>query len=227
MNIGSAGGAESTGHGAVCGFDCTVNLTQAPHAPAGLRNRTGFRGMNKIMEKTIQAKSWTRGHVIDVTLAKGIGWGLMGGLAGTLVMDLILIGTLSAVGLPALSCFSIIGDTVAGFLALLGADLAGGIPLGIATHYLIGPAIGAIFGAAVIKVAALRVRTIKKGIGLAVLYVEILSQPLLAMTPILLKMTALGTLQWFGISFLMHLIAGVVLGSVLYLGLSPETRGAR
>lgn len=145
--------------------------------------------------------------------------GTIGGLVGTMVMDLVLMGALSAVGLPALTCFSIVGNTVARFLSILGIEMAGGVPLGVATHYLIGPLIGAIFGVAVTQVNALRVDTWKKGIILAVVYVEILSQPILATTPILLKMTTPETLQWFGGSFVMHLIWGVVLGLVVSYGL--------
>ena len=71
----------------------------------------------------------------------------------------------------------------------------------------------------VARVEALRVNTLKKSILLAFIYVEILSQPLLATTPILLKMTAPATLQWYGGSFVMHLMAGVILGTVVGCGL--------
>lgn len=152
-------------------------------------------------------------------LRRGIGWGLVGGLAGTIVMDLVLIGTLSAVGLPAVISFSTIGDTAAGFFALLGISMAGGFPLGAAVHYVLGLVLGALFGAAVVHFHALRVDTMKKGIVLAVLYIEILSQPILALSPILLKMTASQTLQWFAVSAVMHLIWGVVLGAVVSYGL--------
>jgi hypothetical protein len=154
-----------------------------------------------------------------IALARGMGWGLLGGLAGTMVMDLVLMGALSVVGLPALLCFSIVGSTVARFLALLGIEMASGAPLGAAAHYLIGPVVGAIFGVALTQIVALRVNTLKKGVILAVLYVEILSQPLLATAPILLKMTATETWQWFGLAFVMHSILGVVLGFVMGYGL--------
>jgi hypothetical protein len=145
----------------------------------------------------------------------------MGGLAGTLVMDLVLMVGLSAVGLPIFTCFSLVGDTVARLFALLAVQLAGGIPLGVTAHYLIGPLIGAIFGAAVTRFDALRLDSLKKGIVLAVLYVEIVSQPILATTPVLLKMTGPETWQWFGFSFVMHMIWGVVLGAVVSYGCNP------
>jgi hypothetical protein len=176
------------------------------------------------MEKTHQGHSPARGHNTRVNLAGGIKWGLIGGLAGTLVMDLLLMGTLSTIGLPAFTCFSIIGDTIAHLLSISGGETANVIPLGVTAHYLIGPAVGAIFGAALARIAAHRVDMPKKSIILAILYVEILSQPILAATPIVLKMTASSTLQWFGISFVMHLVYGAILGAIVRYGsrLAPQ-----
>jgi hypothetical protein len=166
------------------------------------------------MEMTLQGTSRAMGRIPSTSLKRGFGWGVIGGFIGTLVMDLILMGALSIARLPALSCFSIVGNTVGRFFSILSIEMAGGVPLGVATHYLVGPVVGAIFGAAVAKVDALRAITLKKCVVLAVLYVEILSQPMLAMTPILLKMTAFETLQWFGGSFVMHFIWGIVLGVI-------------
>lgn len=160
-----------------------------------------------------------KGHLNYLPLARGMGWGLVGGLVGTAVMDLVLMAGLAAFKLPVLSCFSIVGDTVAHFFSILGSQMAGGISLGVATHYIVGPVIGTLFGAAVTQVDVLRFDTLKKAIVFAVLYIEILSQPMLATTPILLKMTAFETLRWYGISFVMHFIAGVVLGAIMSYGL--------
>ena len=163
------------------------------------------------------------GRITSSSLWRGLGWGLIGGLAGTLVMDLVLMGALSALGAPALTCFSIVGNTVAHFFSIQSMDTAGAIRLGVATHYLVGPLFGAIYGMVVARVKALRVNSLKKSILLAILYIEILSQPLLAMTPILLKMTVPETLQWYGGSFVMHLLAGVILGAVVGRGLRLAT----
>ena len=150
---------------------------------------------------------------------KSIGWGLIGGLAGTLVMDLVLMGLLSAGGLPPTTCFSIVGDTVAGLFVMQSSAVGGSIPLGIAAHYLLGPAIGAIFGMTVAKFHRLRIDSPKKMNLFAVVFVEILSQPLLALAPILLEMKASETLLWFGGSLVMHLVWGLILGVVMSRGL--------
>jgi hypothetical protein len=179
------------------------------------------------MEKALQGYKPTRVPVTLVTLVRGLSWGLVGGLTGTLVMDLVLMGALSAVGLPALSCFAIIGDTVARFFSILGVATVGGVPTGVLTHYLIGPLVGIIFGVVVTQAGALRVKTVRKSLVIAVLYVEILSQPILATTPLLVKMTAPETLQWFGLSFVMHFILAVVLGAVVGYGLCLHTGANR
>jgi hypothetical protein len=164
------------------------------------------------------------GHVKRVPLANGIAWGLLGGLVGTLVMDILLMGALQLLRQPVLMCFSIVGDTVSRFLALFGTQIIGGVPTGVVTHYVVGPLFGMLFGAAVTKFPALQEGTLKKIMIAAFVYVEILSQPILATTPILLKMKAPATLQWFGGSFVMHLILSIVLGVIVGYGLLPAQR---
>jgi hypothetical protein len=175
------------------------------------------------VETVVQGDSRVRQHIALATLARGMAWGLIGGLAGTLVMDIVLMAGLAAAGMPALTCFSLVGDTAARFFALWGTEMAGGVRLGAAAHYLIGPAVGVLFGAILAGVKALRVGSMKKSVVAAVLYVEILGLPLLATTPILLGMTAAETLQWFGVSLVMHVILAVTLGVVVSRGLRVRT----
>jgi hypothetical protein len=175
------------------------------------------------MEKTLQDNLRMTGRITRTSFARGLWWGLIGGLTGTAIMDLVLMGALSALGSPALICFSIVGETVARFFSIQTVGMGRALQLGIKTHYLVGPLVGVIFGAVVGRVGALRVNTLKKSILLAIVYVEILSQPILATTPILLRMTASATLQWYGGSFVMHLLLAVVLGAVVGLGLRQES----
>jgi hypothetical protein len=139
----------------------------------------------KNMEKTLSLNWLKEKQTGHSSLARGIGWGLLGGLAGTLVMDILLMSGLSAMSLPAFTCFTIVGDTVAKFFSLFDFEVAGDIPTGAATHYVIGPLVGAIYGAGVAKIKAFRAKTVKRCLLQAIVYVEILSQPILAMTPIL------------------------------------------
>jgi uncharacterized membrane protein YagU involved in acid resistance len=119
-------------------------------------------------------------------------------------------------------CFSIVGDTVSGFLALFGTQIAGGVPTGVVTHYVVGPLFGMLFGVIVTRFPALRDGSLMKVTIAAFVYMEILSQPILATTPILLKMATPATLLWFGGSFVMHLILSIVLGAIVGYGLLPS-----
>jgi len=175
------------------------------------------------MEKTLEGTAHGTARNPSTSFLKSLGWGMFGGIAGTLAMDLTLMAVLAAFGLPTLTCFSIVGDTAAHFFSMQNVGMTGTILLGVATHYTVGPLIGAIFGLLVTRVKTPRVYTQRKYLLLGILYVEILSQPLLATTPILLKMTAAATLQWYGGSFIMHMIAGAVLGAVVGCGLQLTT----
>jgi hypothetical protein len=177
----------------------------------------GDTDMGKTLEGTSRGTGWAASN----SLLKGLGWGFLGGLTGTLVMDLLLMGILLVLNQPALLCFSIVGDTVSRFLAMFGAQVAGSVPTGVATHYMVGPLFGILFGAAVTRLPVLRGIDLKKITLAAFVYVEILSLPILATTPILLKMKAPATLQWFGGSFVMHLIMSIVLGVSVGYGLQP------
>jgi hypothetical protein len=179
------------------------------------------------MEKTLEGTSHETARFTSDGFIKRLGWGFLGGLAGTLVMDLLLMGALLALRQPAAMCFSIVGDTVSRFLAIFGTQIAGGVPTGVVTHYVIGPLVGIFFGAAVTMIPALREGTLKKITIAAFVYVELLSQPILATTPILLKMKAPATLQWFGGSFVMHLILSIVLGVIVGYGRRPAPLAAQ
>jgi hypothetical protein len=149
---------------------------------------------------------------------RGFGWGSFGGLIGTIIMDMLFMGFLLAFSQPVTLCFSIVGDTVSQFLAMFRLQLAGGVTTGVAAHYVIGPLVGILFGIFVMRLPALRAGSLKKITIAAFVYVEILSQPILAMTPAFLKMTVSETIQWFGGAFVMHLILAVVLALIVWYG---------
>lgn len=162
-----------------------------------------------------QAHAERRGRA---SLTRGVTVGLIGGLLGTIVMDLFGAGLFLAMEGPASLSFTIIGDAAAGFFAILGITLAGGLPLGALLHYLIGLGFGGLFGGAIVQLSRLQMPSLWKGIGLSVLYIEIISQPLLAAAALILQMTAAEAVQWFGVSFVMHLVYGLVLGVVVIYG---------
>jgi len=168
------------------------------------------------MATKVYVQSRMGGPIASRSLVKGMALGFFAGLAGTLIMDLCMMATSWMLGLEATALFSDVGDTVARFFSILSIQITGGVPLGVAIPYLVGSLIGSMYSIIVAKFPPLQTRSLKKGVGCAVLYVEIVAQPMVWMTPILLKMTLSDSLHWFGGALVMHLIWGVVLGLVLH-----------
>lgn len=163
--------------------------------------------------------------VIHRTLRTEITVGLIAGLVGTIVMDLIGIPIIVAIGGAPTLPFSIIGDTTAGFLSMLGIGIEGGIPLGAAMHYGIGFILGVIFVAIVSRTEAIRSRF--KSMGLGIVFVELVSLPMLIGAVVILNMTGAETALWFGMSLFMHGIYGAVLGLVAQYGLRSAAGSSR
>jgi hypothetical protein len=149
------------------------------------------------------------------TLAEAITWGGAAGLLGTAVMDLVIVGFFAAVGMPLGLIYSFIGDVTQQFLLRIGVEVPGGVLLGALVHLLLGLTLGAAFGLAVSRVRRLRLDSVLKGALLGVLYIEIVSQPILVSAPLLVKMTTPDVIQWYVLSTSMHIIYGIVLGVVL------------
>lgn len=152
------------------------------------------------------------------TFARGMVAGMVGGLAGTFLMYLFGAGIFALLGWPANTSFSIIGNSAAAFFAKLGIVLAGGVPLGMRLYFLIGLMMGALFGIAAVSLKLLQRASLRKMVGLGILYVEVLSVPLLAAGAFALNMKPADAALWFCISFILHMVYGLVLGIVTSYG---------
>lgn len=149
------------------------------------------------------------------TFTRWIVWGLIGGFAGTVIMDLFIVAFFLAVGMPIDLIYSFIGTVAQSFFSKLGINVSGVILLGAFIHFMLGLVLGALFGLIVTQVKFLRLDSLKKGIFLGILYIEIISQPILVTAPLLIKMTSADIAQWYGLSTGMHLIYGIILGGIL------------
>jgi len=174
------------------------------------------------MEERLQHDSRPKDATGSGARVKGLVLGLIAGLVATIVVDLIMMGVLLFRGKPADAGFAVIGDTAAGSFSLFGVDVAGGVPPGLVWHYLIGLAFGVIFVTAVTRFDALRLTSMKKGVGLGILYTEVMSIPMLVQVPIFLKQTASDMAELLVFFFIMHAIWGFLLGVVVSYGLRSE-----
>jgi hypothetical protein len=159
----------------------------------------------------------------SITTTKAIAWGIIGGFAATIVMDLACAGLFAGVGMPVDLTYSFIGNVAGSFFMQIGLDLPGSRLLGALVHFLIGAVLGGLFGLAVSRMRFLRPDSLWKDLMLAVLYIEIFSQPILAAAPLFGNLTSSDIINWYVLSFVMHGVFGAVLGAILKYG---QTRTA-
>jgi hypothetical protein len=89
---------------------------------------------------------------------------------------------------------------------------------------LIGLLFGVILSVAEVSLEPLRLDSLRKGMVVSIVYVEVMSLPLLAAGTLALQMSAVDAGLWFGISFVMHLVYGLALGLVTSYGLVSKVQ---
>jgi len=135
-----------------------------------------------------------------VTSSKAIKFGVIGSLAGTIAMDLVMV-------VESL----IIGEPVDGFVALIGSAVGGGTLVGMVAHLLMGSLLGLLFGVAIHKVRFLNIESVRKGVWLGVL-AGLVTIPL-GCVPVAI-VTHVPIIEMVSFSFVPHLVWGAVLGVI-------------
>jgi hypothetical protein len=138
-------------------------------------------------------------------MTRGILYGVLGGVAGILAMDVVMVVEFLLAQMAPTTYLRLIGS-------VFGADVA----VGVIVHLVVGALPGLGLGVAVVKVKALQIDTIKKGLRLGFL-VGVLSIPL-GCVPFALLIDV-SVLRLLAFSTLPHLAWGSVLGVVLGHGL--------
>jgi hypothetical protein len=136
---------------------------------------------------------------------KGIGLGLVGGLAGTILMDTVMVTTFLMVGEP--------WDT---FFTMVGEKFGDGAVIGIALHNVVGLTGGFVFALLVLSIRGLRIDTRSKGLALGI-----------AAGAITIPVGCIPLAVWLGepiliviaFSALPHMVWGTVLGLTMGYGL--------
>ena len=141
--------------------------------------------------------------------------GAIAGLIATFMMDIFVVAYFLIADIPVELIYSFIGKVTANFFLLFGMNIPGGIPTGAFVHYFLGAGLGAVFSVGVTYFNRLHLGTITKGILLGILFIEIASQPFLAAAPLLVKMETPDIVEWYLLSFLMHMIYGGILGLIV------------
>ena len=146
------------------------------------------------------------------TSSKAIKVGLIGSLAGTLAMDLVMV-------VESL----IVGEPVDGFVALIGSVVGGGALVGAVIHLAMGSLLGVLFGAAIHHVRLFSVESVRKGVWWGVL-AGLVTIPL-GCVPFAI-MTHFSIIEMISFSFVPHLVWGAVLGVIAGYAMQGGLRSA-
>jgi hypothetical protein len=143
--------------------------------------------------------------VLNKPVLKGVGFGIIGGLVGTVLMDIVMVLTFLIAGQPADAFFSMVGE-----------KLGSGALAGIMVHNFVGLTGGIIFSLLVLNIKALRIDSRRKGmffgIGAGALTIPLGCIPL----AIWLNQPMLEVIAF---SILPHLVWGTTLGWTVGYGL--------
>ena len=143
--------------------------------------------------------------LLSKSFLRGIGFGIVGGVVGTVLMDIVMMLTFIIAGQPADTFFSMVGE-----------KLGDGALVGMLVHNLVGLTGGIVFSLLVLNVKALRIDSRRKGlmIGIAAGVVTI---PL-GCIPLAIWLNQ-PMLDVIAFSLLPHLVWGTVLGWTVGYGL--------
>jgi hypothetical protein len=95
--------------------------------------------------------------MLDKDFLRGIEFGLVGGVVGTILMDIVMVATFLMVGEP--------GDA---FFTMVGEKFGGGAVIGIALHNVVGLTGGFVFALSVLSIPRLRIESRWKGLTLGI-----------------------------------------------------------
>jgi len=138
------------------------------------------------------------------TSSRAIKFGLIGSLAGTIAMDVVMVVESLIIGAP-----------VDGFVALIGSIVGGGALVGVVLHLLMGSLLGLLFGIVVWQVRFLNIGSVRKGVWLGVL-AGLVTIPL-GCVPVAI-VTGVPIIEMVSFSFVPHLVWGAVLGVIAGAG---------
>jgi hypothetical protein len=143
--------------------------------------------------------------VLNNLFLRGVGFGIVGGIVGTVLMDVVMVLTFLIAGQPADAFFSMVGERL-GYGALVG----------IVVHNLVGLTGGFVFSLLVLNIKALRIDSRRKGLALGIA-AGAFTIPL-GCIPLAIWLNQ-PMLEVIAFSLLPHLVWGTVLGWTVGYGL--------
>ncbi|MFN3621991.1 MAG: hypothetical protein ACK4TI_03785 [Nitrososphaerales archaeon] len=156
-------------------------------------------------------------------IGRSLGAGILGGIIGAIVMSLILVSSKVMIGLPMLADFIVMGTFVGG----IGEAAIGS---GLAAHFLVGAADGAIFGAIVASTAKLRLMSWGKALalglsfGLIVWLIVFVPVTIVGFAPIMMAMMGPAAADMLPMVLVLGFIGHLLFGAVVAVTVFATTR---
>jgi hypothetical protein len=149
------------------------------------------------------------------SIARGIRYGLVGGLLATIVTDVV-----------SLIIFRILGESLPDFYTLFGKSfltlfsLEAYYPLwqGLTLHYSIGILTGLVVGILTQRINLLTFNTYRRSILIAVIITQIEGLTLFYLMSVVLNMPQSEMMLIYGMGIFLHTIWGTCLGSIICFG---------
>jgi hypothetical protein len=149
-------------------------------------------------------------------IANGIKYGIIAGLVSTVVSDITSIIIFVVMGQSLQSFFALLGQSL---LTLFGSDAAiDTFWLGLALHYSIGILTGLVVGAAATRFDKFQFNSYKKSILWGIIITQIEGNALFYFMSVIMNIPLSDMLMIYGLGFILHLIWGSCLGSIICYG---------
>jgi hypothetical protein len=160
----------------------------------------------------------------EQNIMRGIKYGIIAGLVSTIVTDIVSVIIFVFMGESLPAFFALIGQS---FLTLLGIDAVYPIWQGLTLHYSIGILTGLVLGLLTQKFHRLQFSSYRKGILASIIITQIEGNALFYLMSIIMDIPQSQMVMMYGLGFVLHLIWGTCLGSIISFSQHDRNQGSR
>ena len=153
-------------------------------------------------------------------IIRGSIYGIIAGTISTIVIDIVAMIIFTSMGISLWSFFALIGQC---FLTLIGANAPDPVWQGITLHFSIAILTGLIIGLLSQRFEKLQFSSYRKGILISVILSQVEGNLLFYLMSVIMNIPQSEMGFMYGLCFLLHLIWGACLGSILCFGQRRRT----
>jgi hypothetical protein len=145
-------------------------------------------------------------------IIKGIKYGTIAGMLGTVATDIVSLVILTFMGVSLPSFFALIGRA---FMTLIGAEAANPVWQGLALHYSIGIISGSLLGLLTQRFHRLVFDSYRKGILIGIIVSQVEGNSLFYLMSVIMKIPQSEMVMMYGLCSILHLVWGSCAGLII------------